>query len=302
MSRTIRLTERVMSGPNVAARIDENAGVIRGVKILGRKSANGREYTREAVRAAVGKYEGRSVYTDHRTDANNPRSVRDKFGWFENVKPDANDELFGDFHYLKSHAMAAPTLEAARRRPDLFGFSHDAVGRAKPGSNDTIIESIDEVNSVDLVSDPATVNSLFEHLRKRGNPMGKRKRFREIDEYGQPVDDTNGTPGAAGDAPAHGADLLQAICDLIDRALESADSSALDSDYIDKLEAIKDICESHQDDDEPDDTSSQESRRRGAAGRNTIPLRGAVQQVRPKDSKAWLEMIESRARASKRRG
>lgn len=300
-----------MSGADLADRIDEQAGVIRRVKVLGRKSDNGREYTREAVRDAVQRYEGRSVYVDHRIDPNSPRSSRDKFGWFEAVKPDENDELWGDFHYLKSHPMAAPTIEAARRRPQLFGFSHDAVGRAKPGSNDTIIESIDEVNSVDLVGEPATTHGFFE---SRGNLMttpaaknrpktangqrtkktlrtvltealhprtSQKKRaavrtwLKEMDDYMAPDEPMEGTPGAAGEdldaePPAHGHELMQAICDMIEGALENADGSALDSEYKDKLEAIKDICKSHGkdgkgegEDEEEEETSSQEGKKGG---------------------------------------
>lgn len=325
-----------MSGADLAARIDEEAGVIRGVKILGRVSANGREYTREAVRNAVAKYEGREVYVDHRKPGDD-RSSYDKFGWFENVKPDSNDELWGDFHYLKSHAMAAPTIEAARRRPQLFGFSHDAVGRVRPGSNNQIIESIDEVNSVDLVGSPATTNGLFEN---RGHAMttsavknhprsgtgkrtqktlrtiltealspraGKKKRvaaqawLKEMDDFMAPDEPMEATPGASGEdleaePPAHGAELMQAIIDLIDGCLENADGSALDPEYKDKLDAIKDIAASHgkkadddddddDDDDEPADTSSQEgkkNKRRLSPGEKQ--LREEVRQMKTENT------------------
>lgn len=283
-SGTIQLREYVIGDAGLPDRIDEQAGVIRRAKILGRKSANGREYTAEAVQDAAPRYEGRGVYTDHRTDAGSPRTVRDKFGWFENVQRSADGGLEGDFHYLKAHPMAPVLIEAARRRPDLFGFSHDAVGREKPGSNGTIIESIDEVNSVDLVSDPATVKSLFESrgmstsaaknhpktgtgqrtqkplraiLTEALSPRAAKKQrsavtawLKEMDDFMAPDEPMEATPGASGEdleaaPPAHGNELMQAICDMIQAALESADSSALDPEYKDKLDAIMDICKSH---------------------------------------------------------
>jgi len=47
---------------SVADRIDAEAGIIQGVKILGAHSQNGREYTRQAMRAAIQLYENSKVF------------------------------------------------------------------------------------------------------------------------------------------------------------------------------------------------------------------------------------------------
>lgn len=91
------------------------------------------------------------------------------------------------------------------------------------------------------------------------------------DSYLSADDPMETTPGAAGDdldadPPAHGKELMQQIVDLIDKCLETADNSALDPDYLDKLQAMKEIAASHGDGDDDDDDppppdNSQESRK-----------------------------------------
>ena len=48
-----------------ALRVDRGAGVIRGIKILGLRSRNAREYKPEALARAVGMYEGAKVNVNH---------------------------------------------------------------------------------------------------------------------------------------------------------------------------------------------------------------------------------------------
>jgi len=147
-----------------AGAIDREAGVIRDVKILGRTSANNRRYTESAIQGAVKLYEGVSVNVDHPSFKNleADRTVADRLGWLQGVKA-TPDGLRGDMHFLKSHPIAGQICEAAERRPELLGLSHNAVGRfERQKGGGLIIEEILRVRSVDLVSDPATTNGLFE--------------------------------------------------------------------------------------------------------------------------------------------
>jgi hypothetical protein len=128
------------------AQIDAEAGVIRGVKILGRVSRNGREYSPQAMQQAARMYEGLAVNLNHAHAAEMPgatpaenrtvqRAVEEGFGWLEAVRLEP-EGVFGDLHFLKEHPHAGLIIEAARRRPDRFGLSHHALGRvvrAKPG-------------------------------------------------------------------------------------------------------------------------------------------------------------------------
>lgn len=143
--------------------VDRDAGVIRGVKILGRVSRNGREYSETALREAAAIYEGLGVNTNHpnRATPNISRTVEEGIGWLENVtvKPDG---VYGDFNVIKSHHMANSLFEVAERKPDRFGLSHNASGDVVERGGKPLVESIKSVRSVDLVQNPATVNSLFE--------------------------------------------------------------------------------------------------------------------------------------------
>jgi hypothetical protein len=159
--RNVRLTERVRS--DFGLRVDEQNAVLRGVRILGLKSGNGREYCPRGLAAACGLYEGRPCYVNHPTREREPRRVEDKCGWLENVRQAGDGGLTGDLHLLKSHPMTPRVLEAARVRPELFMLSHNAVGRERHGSRGAVIEGISRVDSVDIVSEGATVTSLFEH-------------------------------------------------------------------------------------------------------------------------------------------
>jgi hypothetical protein len=145
------------------ARVDRESGVIRDVKVLGYMSSNGRRYSPEAVRQAIGLYEGIRVNVDHppaaRPEAERPLSAR--FGILKNVAA-RDDGLYGDLHYLRSHPLAEMTAEAAERMPETLGLSHNAEGRVSQVAGQTVVDEIVRVRSVDLVADPATTRSLFE--------------------------------------------------------------------------------------------------------------------------------------------
>jgi hypothetical protein len=155
--------------------VDEAAGVIRGVKIVGTKSRNGRRYTVEALRRAIPMYEGSAVNVDHpHDDPDETRSSYDRFGLIRNVRP-GDDGLYGDLHYLTSHRMAASVVEDAKKGLGLFGLSHNASGDGYMENDGTrVIDRILEVRHVDLVADPATTNSLFESLRPRNSKRRRR--------------------------------------------------------------------------------------------------------------------------------
>ena len=148
--------------------VDENAGVIKGVKVIGFDSRNGRTYSKKALREAVSLYEGKPVYINHNQDPKSDRLAEDKFGWLSSVR-EAEGGLFADMFYLKSHPMSERVVEAAKRNPSLFGLSQDAQGHVVREGERLVVDSVKIVHSVDLVAQPATVNSLFESL---GQGMG----------------------------------------------------------------------------------------------------------------------------------
>lgn len=177
--RTIQLLELVNSKPG---RIDREAGILYHCKILGLESANGRRYSQAAIAAAVPLYEGRAVNADHPAKPGDQRSVHDRFGWFENVTAEA-DGLYGDFHLVNPRTeLAESLLNAAESKPDLYGFSHNALGEGDEIDGVFVVGRISEVRSVDLVAEPATTKSLFESEQ----PM-KKISLRKLLEWVKPA-------------------------------------------------------------------------------------------------------------------
>jgi hypothetical protein len=154
MDGCVRLLESVQCQE---VHLDRAAGQIFGVKILGVVSKNGRVYTQEAIGKAAHLYSGANVYVDH---GRNPRSYKDKIGHLTNisVRPDG---LYGTLNYNKGHALAKQLEEDAESAPHRVGLSHDSEGKTESRNGKTYVISIERVNSVDLVANAATTNSLY---------------------------------------------------------------------------------------------------------------------------------------------
>lgn len=160
----IKLLEFVDSrGLNL--KVNREQAVVEGVKILGRTSRNNREYAESAIRGAVSLYEGKQSYVNHpaKGKENEPRPYSDLIGTMRGVHV-REGELYGNFHYNPKHALAEQFAWDAEHNPGNLGFSHVAQGRSAVRNGKTIIESILSVQSVDLVTAPATTNGLFESV------------------------------------------------------------------------------------------------------------------------------------------
>lgn len=144
--------------------VDREAGVIKGVKLIGLESKNGRGYTAKALREGISLYEGAKVNVNHPKDGpRSPRDYRDRLGVIKGVSFRENDGLYGDFHYNPKHALAEQLAWDAQHNPRNVGFSHNAEGQLSRKGGKTLVESLTRVISVDLVADPATTAGLFEH-------------------------------------------------------------------------------------------------------------------------------------------
>ena len=102
-SCTVETLREYASAGNPLA-VDRQQGVIRGVKILGLESRNGRSYLPAAVAAAMPLYEGAKVNVNH-NKAGNPRPYQDRIGTMKGIvaKPDG---LYADFHFNPKHPLA----------------------------------------------------------------------------------------------------------------------------------------------------------------------------------------------------
>lgn len=238
--------------------VDRDGAVVRGVRVLGLASANGREYSREAVREALPLYQGKAVNADHPARPGQATPVGSRVGWLENVVQEADGGLRGDWHLLKSHPLTPVVLEVAERRPQLLGLSHNAVGRTRRVGGRVVVEQIESVQSVDLVADPATVAGLHEGRTMSVQPLrevikaleaagrkGAARALREVAEAGvmDPAADM-----AMPEAPAEGGDDADHEAALR-QGFRGAVVAVLDDDGLDmkmKLKKIKDILKAEE--------------------------------------------------------
>ncbi|HEY1598331.1 MAG TPA: hypothetical protein VGG64_01925 [Pirellulales bacterium] len=155
--------QEFISSRGLALRIDREAGIIRGVKILGLESQNGRSYLPEALTAAVPLYEGAKVNVNHpKALPGTPRDYQDRIGAIHGVAVRANEGLFADLHFNPQHALAGQLAWDAEHAPENVGFSHNVLAKTARRGDRVVVENITKVQSVDLVADPATTRGLFE--------------------------------------------------------------------------------------------------------------------------------------------
>lgn len=155
----------------VSVRVDREAGIIRGVKILGLESRNQRSYLPDALARAVPLYEGAKVNVNHpKGHPGGPRDYQDRLGTVRNVTVRPDEGLFGDLHFNPRHALAEQLVWDAEHAPENVGFSHNVEARTARRGQRVVVEAITRVQSVDLVADPATTRGLFEGAAGQGEP------------------------------------------------------------------------------------------------------------------------------------
>jgi len=147
----------------VRMRVDRHAGVIRGVKILGLHSRNGRQYLAETLTRAVPLYEGAKVNVNHpKGNPLSPRDYQDRIGVIHGVELRPGEGLFGELHFNPKHLLAEQLIWDAEHAPENVGFSHNVQARTSRRGDGMVVEEITRVQSVDLVADPATTRGLYE--------------------------------------------------------------------------------------------------------------------------------------------
>jgi hypothetical protein len=133
-------------------------------------SLNRRFYPAEVLRNAIHLFEGKYAFADHATEEERrerpERSIKDKVGVFHNVRFESylvngvmREGLKARFKVV-SPWLRELLVEAVKAdEPDFVGFSIDAEGKVKRkienGQVIQYVESITNVHSVDVVTDPA---------------------------------------------------------------------------------------------------------------------------------------------------
>ena len=158
-----QLLQEYVSSRGVAMSVDRQVGILRGVKLIGLESRNGRRYRESALTAAVKLYEEAKVNVNHPKEGPlTPRDYQDRLGVIRGVEMRTGEGLFGDLHFNPKHSLAEQLLWDAEHNPQNVGFSHNVLARLSRDDGSTVVEEITKVQSVDLVADPATTQGLFE--------------------------------------------------------------------------------------------------------------------------------------------
>ncbi|HTU27310.1 MAG TPA: hypothetical protein VMF30_18015 [Pirellulales bacterium] len=160
------LLQEYVDSRGVEMRVDRQQGVLRGVKLLGLQSRNGRKYLPEALASARTLYEGARVNVNHaKGHPLAARDYQDRLGVVRQIALRGGEGLFGDLHFNPRHALAEQLVWDAEHAPENVGLSHNVQARTLRQGDETLVEAILKVHSVDLVADPATTAGLFEQVQ-----------------------------------------------------------------------------------------------------------------------------------------
>ena len=168
--------------------IDRSTNKISGVKLLGWKSRNSnRTYVPEGVDPTL--YRNASVNINHPTEEEKklPRPFVSRFGWIgdgtrgEEDPVKKEDGVYGTLYYNPRHPLVEAFLWWVQNKPDKVGLSHVAFGDVWEGAGGELVENLDEVRSVDVVTDSATTDGMFEG-------------FAEFAETAWPINPKTGKP------------------------------------------------------------------------------------------------------------
>ena len=163
-----QLLQEYVDSRDVSLGVDREQGVLRGVKLIGLESRNGRRYRESALAAAARLYEEAKVNVNHPKEGPlTPRDYQDRLGVIRAVELRSGEGLFGDLHFNPKHALAEQLLWDAEHNPHNVGFSHNVLARLTRAGELTVVEEITKVQSVDLVADPATTQGLFEQAAQQ---------------------------------------------------------------------------------------------------------------------------------------
>lgn len=244
-----RLSESVQQTTPMS--VDLENGWVRGAKVLGLVSLNGREYAKEAVAKAVASrmYEGAKMNLDHSEDAGSPRRVVERFGRIHNARTDELGEVWGDIRFNPHHEWAKTFAWWAVNDPGAISLSHVATGTVTETKDGVeLVTEIHKVISVDIVSDGATTKGLNECCEEMDTDL--------------PID--GGDPAAADTGETYESQLGKLIVSVMsDESLDSAGKKkkvlqilklAEDDEPAEKTEKSDDEDDSKEDDEEKKDT------------------------------------------------
>jgi hypothetical protein len=152
------LHERIEAWRTTESKIDSARRLVTGVVLVGAESKNGYRYSESALRQAVSLYEQRPVFIDHAAQPGRPldRSLRDVIGTIVRARFEQG-RVLGDIEVADTPA-GRTFLALVEADTPAVGMSH--VVLARKNADQTVVEAIQEVVSVDAVVFPATTAGL----------------------------------------------------------------------------------------------------------------------------------------------
>lgn len=147
--------------------LEEGSSLVRGVKLLGLTSKNGRNYDTHGVRStAIEHLNGARVFVNHPAQPSDSRRYEDQIGSVESAKYVSGKGFYGDVRFNPKHPVYEQLNWDIRNNPKGLGMSINAtlsVARQRDNQGRLVVEGIRSIRSVDLVTHPATTDGVFEH-------------------------------------------------------------------------------------------------------------------------------------------
>lgn len=141
-----------------ALTVDTDTNRARVILLKSGWSKNKRFYSPDVLSEAVSLFEGAKCYLDHEdVKGISNRSVRELAGFYENVAF-INNRLEADLQFLDTEAGKiglALAQESIKHNKPLAGLSLKGLGKLRKTEEGYIVEELQKVNSVDIVSEPA---------------------------------------------------------------------------------------------------------------------------------------------------
>jgi len=135
------LLQEFVDSRGVTMRVDRSLGVLRGVKLIGLESRNGRRYRESALEQAKSLYEESKVNVNHPKDGPlAPRDYQDRLGVIRGVEFRSGEGLFGDLHFNPKHPLAEQLAWDAEHNPRNVGFSHNVLARLSREGEMTVVD------------------------------------------------------------------------------------------------------------------------------------------------------------------
>lgn len=158
----VTVTERLQFNKSP---IDREKCIISGVKLLGWESRNGATYDKVVFTRKASQYDGALSNINHGT-----KTVEGRFGRVIGPIEAREDGLYGNIRYNPKLPLTESILWNIENDPGAIGMSHDAVVKMEMVNGRKTYTDLVKVNSVDIVSDPATTRGVFESMNPDGTP------------------------------------------------------------------------------------------------------------------------------------